>query len=90
MVFLNELGLYPPGACVRLRNGDVAIVIKRTSDNKAPLVTSFMDNHGQLFMRMQERDTSDYQYSVMGAFNPKNLPRLNPTLVWGIKLRRIN
>lgn len=90
MVFLNELGLYPPGACVRLRNGEVAIVIKRTSDNKAPLVTSFMDNHSQLFMRMQERDTSDYSYSVIGGFNPQNLPRLNPTLVWGIKLRRIN
>ncbi|WP_114418852.1 HD-GYP domain-containing protein [Marinospirillum perlucidum] len=90
MVFLKELGLYPPGACVRLRNDEIAIVIKRTSDNKAPVVTSFMDKHGQLFMRMQERDTSDDRYAIVATLGPQGLPKLNPTLLWGIKLRRVN
>ncbi|SFB89496.1 HD-GYP domain, c-di-GMP phosphodiesterase class II (or its inactivated variant) [Marinospirillum celere] len=89
-VFLSELGLYPPGASVRLRNGEVAIVIERTKDTRAPKVTSFMDSHGQLFMRMQQRDTSEFSYNVVAGVNPQSLPRLNPTLLWGIKLRRVN
>ncbi|SFX50213.1 HD-GYP domain-containing protein [Marinospirillum alkaliphilum] len=89
MVFLNELGLYPPGACVRLRNGEVGVVVRRTSDSRAPMVTSVMDDRGQLFMRLQERDTSEFDYNVMASVHPQHLPKLNPTLLWGIKLKRI-
>jgi HD-GYP domain-containing protein (c-di-GMP phosphodiesterase class II) len=90
MVFLNELGIYPPGACVKLRNGELGVVVRRTSDSRAPMVTSVMDDHGHLFMRLQERDTSDYKYSVMSAIHPQQLPKLNPTLLWGIRLKRVN
>lgn len=90
MVFLNELGLYPPGAGVRLRNGEQGIVIRRTSDQKAPLVTSVMDERGELFMRLQQRKTSEYQYNIIGHLNPQDWPRFNPTLLWGIKLRRVS
>jgi len=89
-VFLNELGLYPPGACVKLRNGEVGVVVKRTSDSRTPRVTSVMDEHGQLFMRMQERDTSDPKYALVSNVNPQLMPRLNPTLLWGIKLKRVS
>lgn len=88
-VFLNELGLYPPGACVRLQNGEVGIVVKRTSDSRTPRVTSVMDEYGQLLMRMQERDTSNPNYTIAASINPQNMPRLNPTLLWGIKLKRV-
>lgn len=88
-VFLNELGIYPPGSCVKLHNGEVAIVIKRTSDSRAPRVTSVMDEYNQLLMRMQERDTSNPRYAIVGNVNPQTLPRLNPTLLWGIKLKRV-
>lgn len=87
-VFLNELGLYPPGACVRLHNGEIGVVVRRTSDTRAPRVTSVMDEYNQLFMRMQERDTSDPRYAIVASVNPQNMPRLNPTLLWGIKLKR--
>lgn len=90
MVFLNELGLYPPGACVRLRNGEVGVVVRRTSDSRAPLVTSVMDSYGQLFMRLQERDTSQQEYAVTTSVHPQHLPKLNPTLLWGIKLKRVS
>ena len=89
-VFLNELGLYPPGACVKLSNGEVGVVIKRTSDSRAPRVTSVMDEYGQLLMRMQERDTSDPKYAIVANVNPQLMPRLNPTLLWGIKLKRVS
>lgn len=87
-VFLNELGLYPPGACVRLHNGEIGVVVRRTSDSRAPRVTSVMDEYGQLFMRMQERNTTDPRYAIVASINPQNMPRLNPTLLWGIKLKR--
>jgi len=89
-VFLNELGLYPPGSCVRLHNGEVGVVVKRTSDSRSPRVTSVMDEYGQLFMRMQERDTSDPKYALVANINPQLMPRLNPTLLWGIKLKRVS
>lgn len=87
-VFLNELGLYPPGSCVKLHNGEIAIVTKRTSDSRAPRATSVMDEHNQLLMRMQERDTSNPKFAIVGNVSLQLLPRLNPTLLWGIKLRR--
>lgn len=89
-VFLNELGLYPPGSCVKLQNGEIAIVIRRTSDSRAPRVTSVMDEYNQLFMRMQERDTSNPNYAIVANVSPHQLPRLNPTLLWGIKLKRVS
>ncbi len=90
MVFLKELGLYPPGAAVRLKNGEVALVTKRTGDERSPRVTSFMEQKGQLLMRLQERDTSDPKYAIQSNVSPHSLPKLNPTLLWGIKLKRVN
>lgn len=88
-VFLSELGIYPPGSCVRLKNGEIGVVIKRTSDTRAPRVTSVMDEYNQLLMRMQERDTSDPRYSIVANIKTQQMPRLNPTLLWGIKLKRM-
>lgn len=87
-IFLSELGIYPPGSCVKLKNGEIAIVIKRTSDTRAPKVTSVMDERGNLLMRLQERDTGDPKYAIVANVKNKQLPRLNPTLLWNIRLRR--
>ncbi len=53
---VSELGLYPPGAIVRLTNGEVAVVKARGEKNTEPLVFSVYDASGMPFMSPRERD----------------------------------
>ncbi|SEI37555.1 HD domain-containing protein [Allopseudospirillum japonicum] len=89
MVFLNELGVYPPGACVKLKNEEIGIVIKRTQDSRAPIVSIVKDPGGELYLRPRERDTSEPEFAISATLSKQNVPTLNPTLLWGIKLMRI-
>ena len=44
---VRAVGLCPPGTFVRLDNGDVAIVLRRSDKTNHPLVASLLDRHGQ-------------------------------------------
>lgn len=45
-VFIKTLGIYPPGTGVRLRNGSVAVVIKRGPAGHQPVVASLTTHDG--------------------------------------------
>lgn len=90
MIFLNELGIYPPGACVKLKSKETAVVTQRTQDTRAPVVVSVKDPKGELYMRPRERDTSLERYAVVESLPRDAIPHLNPTILWDIKLKRVN
>lgn len=90
MIFLNELGIYPPGACVKLKSKEIAVVTQRTQDTRAPVVVSVKDPKGELYMRPRERDTSLERYAVVESLPRDAIPHLNPTILWDIKLKRVN
>ncbi len=60
--FLNLVGIYPPGSIVRLKNGELALVIKPRYDNYLePLVRILTDSEGeplrqQYDIRLSESD----------------------------------
>jgi hypothetical protein len=44
---IQSLGMYPPGTFVELDNGEVAIVLRRSSKANHPLVASLVDKQGE-------------------------------------------
>jgi len=54
---LRVLGLYPPGTCVSLANGETGIVIARGSRAHTPIVAALRRADGGLLMQPARRDT---------------------------------
>lgn len=55
--FVKELGIYPPGTFVRLRNGDTAIVTRRGEDRMRPVVKSIINERGASYPVPLRRET---------------------------------
>lgn len=66
-MFIKEVGIYPPGSVVRLQNGDVALVVRRGANARAPYVKSVLGPRGGPLERPIERDTSVPQYEIRDA-----------------------
>jgi hypothetical protein len=63
-VFIKELGVYPPGAFVRLNNGDVAVVTHRGQDGTSPRVASIITPRGVAYPRPLSRDSADREWAI--------------------------
>lgn len=61
---VKELGMYPPGAIVRLANGETAVVKARGARITQPQVFSVYDASGMPFMLPQQRDSRLDEYAV--------------------------
>ncbi|WP_283148362.1 HD-GYP domain-containing protein [Silvimonas soli] len=82
-LFGDTLGLYPPGAVVRLANGEVGVV-KRSSNEVAPLIAALFDPADQALPEPIERDSGDAQYAVADMLEPAVLiGRTRFEQVWG-------
>ncbi len=87
-VVINQLRLYPPGAAVELVNGEIAVIIGRTREHKAPRVASVRQADGQPFMQPRRRNTMDPNYAIKRVCRTDEIPPVSPSIVWGIKLKR--
>ncbi len=67
---IKELGVYPPGSCVRLANGEVGVVVRRGEAAHLPEVRSLTDPHGLALPSTPLRDTAQAPYKVV-----EGLPR---------------
>ena len=67
---IKELGVYPPGSCVRLANGEVGVVVRRGEAAHLPEVRSLTDPRGQALPAAPLRDTAQAPYKVV-----EGLPR---------------
>lgn len=90
LLFLNELGVYPPGVYVRLNNGELAVVIGRTPDPRSPLVASIKKTDGDLFLSPRRRNTATEQFAIRSACNVNERIKINPATLWGISAIRVN
>ena len=82
---IREIGVYPPGCFVRLANGDVGLVVKRSlKDACHPTVNALISPRGGLYARPLRRDTKHEDLYAIKAVVPRqeavsmDLPRL-----WG-------
>lgn len=65
-MMIKEIGVFPPGALVRLANGETAIVKKRTANSACPLVHAFVKPDGMPMLGTIPRDTSTADFHIEG------------------------
>jgi hypothetical protein len=63
-VFIKEVGVFPPGALVRLASGEVAVVARRSEDASHPPVLVVLSRQGTPLSRAIERDTRQAEYAI--------------------------
>lgn len=83
MVFIKEMGIYPPGSFVRLVNGEVAVVIRRGNSATSPLVSSVLSPRGGLYIKPLRRDTSQKGYAIQEFCVMEKGVKLNLSVIWG-------
>jgi HD-GYP domain-containing protein (c-di-GMP phosphodiesterase class II) len=76
---IRTLGLYPPGVWVKLQCGEIAMVLRRTTIAKAPVVASLVGRSGMPLTVPALRNTQLPDYAVTGAMPPGQV-RLRPSL----------
>jgi hypothetical protein len=78
---LRALGLYPPGTCVRLVSGEVAVVIRRGAKAHTPVVAGLRRADGGTHLRPVLRDTRQAAHAVQQGV------RMREVKVWLNHLR---
>lgn len=76
---IRSLGLYPPGAWVKLHCGEVAMVVRRTALAKAPVAVSLVSRTGLPLAVPALRNTQLPDYAITGAVPPARV-KLRPNL----------
>ena len=64
---IKEIGVYPPGSCVRLANGEIGVVVRRGEAAHLPEVHSLIGTNGQPMAEAVRRDTAQAPYKVTEA-----------------------
>jgi HD-GYP domain-containing protein (c-di-GMP phosphodiesterase class II) len=78
-IFIQQLGVYPPGTSVRLHNGEIGVVIKHEIGRSAhPMVVSVKSAAGVPLNKPLERDTMTPEYKVKGLYLPDPSREANP------------
>lgn len=67
---VKEFGLYPPGCAVRLKTGEVGIVMRRGDKATTPIVAVVTARNGDALMTPQRRDTADPACAVVAVIPP--------------------
>lgn len=70
LLLIKEMGVFPPGAYVKLKNGEVGIVTRRGFDPMKPKVKSLINSKGQHFTHPVGRDTNAPGHEIAGMCAP--------------------
>jgi HD-GYP domain-containing protein (c-di-GMP phosphodiesterase class II) len=80
---VKELGVYPPGAFVKLQSGELAIVINRGSNPKAPTVRVVVGPRGAPFDKPMLRKTDVREYEILDVVERDAIVVLDLHKLWG-------
>ncbi|MDR1853577.1 MAG: hypothetical protein LBR05_01570 [Azoarcus sp.] len=92
-LLMGRLGLFPPGSVVRLSNGEMAIIGRRSYDvvrdaTLAPReVLSFLDANGQPRSEPRSRRVGPHDYRILGYAHDDQprLPAYDWPSIWGYR-----
>lgn len=86
-LLVSEIGIYPPGAIVRLANGEGGVVQKRGPNAKTPVIATLLSASGMPMLKPVIRATgSDPAYAIVGVLpHDSSLIGLNFEQIWGNK-----
>jgi HD-GYP domain-containing protein (c-di-GMP phosphodiesterase class II) len=81
---VRVVGLYPPGTVVRLKNGEVAVVVAPTDNADTPLACAVLGANGQAFTVPAMRKTikADYKITEVTTIDKIDFP-IRMTQIWG-------
>jgi HD-GYP domain-containing protein (c-di-GMP phosphodiesterase class II) len=81
---IKEFGIYPPGEVVKLVSGEIAVVMRRTSNPKCPKVACILDSTGRPLAHTLQYDTALPEHAIGGSTPPPtNIARLPPERIYG-------
>ncbi|MBL0730187.1 HD-GYP domain-containing protein [Piscinibacter sp. HJYY11] len=85
MAIIKEFGIYPPGELVKLKTGELAVVIRRTASANTPIAASITDRTGVPVLNIVRRDTSRAEHAITGFVADKSvLDRVPPERLYGL------
>ncbi|SFX11632.1 HD-GYP domain-containing protein [Marinospirillum alkaliphilum] len=87
-LFLNQIGVYPPGTAVKLKNGDTAVVTERSESIHHPICAGIRAISGQVYMHPPPRDTKLEEFNIVEVLSSDLLKPLQPFLFWGVHVRK--
>lgn len=83
-IFVKNLGIYPPGSYVKLRNNELSIVTQRGKKVYSPIAHSIVRSNGYRAIIPIKRDTSETQFSIVEIIQPQNINvSVNRHQLWG-------
>ncbi len=83
-VFLvKELGVFPPGSYVKLQSGELAIVIRRGTNPRAPLVKAIAGPRGAPLDAPIARETDSREYEIIDVLERDASVRIDQHNLWG-------
>lgn len=81
-LLIKALSIFPPGSWVRLANGEVGIVLRRSDHATQPLVGALQNGRGGTYVRPLRRDAAQEKFRVTDVLPERSLPFDLATL-WG-------
>lgn len=82
-IFVKELGIFPPGAFVRLKNGEIAVVTHRGKNGSCPVAQTVVGPRGAPLTRPIRRDTSVDEFSIKEIVQRDKAVSINLHSLWG-------
>jgi len=83
---IKEMGIFPPGAFVRLANDESGIVVRRGKDRTRPIVKAILNHNGQPYNHFKTRDTDEKDFRVIGLCKPMEPSDFDLADLWDYKL----
>ncbi|MBI3776056.1 MAG: HD domain-containing protein [Gammaproteobacteria bacterium] len=82
-VFIKELGIYPPGAWVRLENGEIAVVIRRGKNATNPIVQSIISPRGGAYTTPHRHSCEQQMYQIKEVVRNEKNCAFSVRTLWG-------
>jgi HD-GYP domain-containing protein (c-di-GMP phosphodiesterase class II) len=85
MAIIKEFGIYPPGEFVKLKSGELAVVIRRTASANTPLAVSITDRTAVPILNVIRRETARPEHAIVGLVADKSIvTRVPPERLYGL------
>jgi HD-GYP domain-containing protein (c-di-GMP phosphodiesterase class II) len=83
VLIVKELGIYPPGAFVKLQSGELGIVIKRHINPKTPIIKAVVGPRGAPFDTPIPRKTDTREYEILDVVERDAIVKIDLNKLWG-------
>ncbi|MCP4406987.1 MAG: hypothetical protein GY807_04360 [Gammaproteobacteria bacterium] len=88
LVLIKELSIFPPGSCVILKNGELAVVVKRGSVNSMePVLRSVTNKNGVMYDSPRLREVGQHMglFEIHDVCSYERLPDVDLSALWAYR-----